>query len=83
MQELKDAIARYGKGIDQDIVKVDMFLNHRIETGLLFRMGEELANRFREDQPDLVYSPRRRPPWCRARMWSRPRCIPSPTSGKT
>ncbi len=54
MQELKDAIARYGKGIDQDIVKVDMFLNHRIETGLLFRMGEELANRFREDQPDLV-----------------------------
>ncbi|MBR6185590.1 MAG: xanthine phosphoribosyltransferase [Clostridia bacterium] len=54
MQELKDAIIRLGRGIDQDIVKVDMFLNHRIETGLLFRMGEELAARFQEDKPDLV-----------------------------
>ena len=54
MQELKEAIARYGQGVGQDIVKVDMFLNHRIETGLLFRMGEELASRFRDAEPDLI-----------------------------
>ena len=54
MQELREAIARYGQGIGQNIVKVDMFLNHRIETGLLFRMGEELANRFRDANPDLI-----------------------------
>ncbi len=54
MQELRNAIQRYGQGIGQDIVKVDMFLNHRIETGLLFRMGEELADRFRGEKPDLV-----------------------------
>ena len=54
MQELKEAIERLGRGIDQDIVKVDMFLNHRIETGLLYRMGEALAERFREEKPDLV-----------------------------
>ena len=54
MRELKDAIARYGQGIGQDIVKVDMFLNHRIDTGLLFAMGRELAARFEEDKPDLV-----------------------------
>ncbi len=54
MRELRDAIKAYGQGIGQDIVKVDMFLNHRIETGLLFRMGEALAERFRADQPDLV-----------------------------
>ena len=54
MQELREAIARYGQGIGQNIVKVDMFLNHRIETGLLFRMGEELANRFRDAKPDLI-----------------------------
>lgn len=54
MRELREAIEKFGQGIGQDIVKVDMFLNHRIETGLLFRMGEELANRFREDKPDLV-----------------------------
>ena len=54
MQELRDAIARYGQGVGSDIVKVDMFLNHRIETGLLFRMGEELADRFRDLKPDLI-----------------------------
>ena len=54
MRELREAIKTYGRGIGQDIVKVDMFLNHRIETGLLFRMGEALADAFRKDQPDLV-----------------------------
>ena len=54
MQELWDAIRTQGQGIGQDIVKVDMFLNHRIETGLLFRMGEEVADAFRQEKPDLV-----------------------------
>ena len=54
MKELRNAILTQGQGIGMDVVKVDMFLNHRLETGLLFRMGEELANRFREDKPDIV-----------------------------
>ncbi len=54
MQELRDMIVRYGQGLGLDVVKVDMFLNHRIETGLLFRMGEELADRFRKEKPDLI-----------------------------
>lgn len=54
MQELKEAIKQYGQGLSKDVVKVDMFLNHRIETGLLFRMGEELADRFRDAKPDLI-----------------------------
>ncbi len=54
MRELREVIERYGVGIGQDIVKVDMFLNHRIDTSLLFRMGEELAARFRADKPDLI-----------------------------
>ena len=54
MRELREAIGQYGQGIGHDIVKVDMFLNHRIETGLLFRMGEELAGRFRDLKPDLI-----------------------------
>ena len=54
MRELREAIEKYGQGIGQDVVKVDMFLNHRIDTGLLFGMGEELAKAFREDKPDLV-----------------------------
>ena len=54
MKELRDAIRTQGQGIGLDVVKVDMFLNHRIETGLLFRMGGEIARRFREEKPDLV-----------------------------
>lgn len=54
MRELREAIEQFGVGIGQDTVKVDMFLNHRIDTGLLFRMGEELAKRFRDVKPDLI-----------------------------
>ena len=54
VEALKKMILEQGKGIGSDIVKVDMFLNHRIDTGLLFAMGEAWAEKFREDKPDLV-----------------------------
>ena len=54
MKELNEAIHKWGKTIGKDIVKVDMFLNHRIDTALMFRMGEELADHFAPACPDLV-----------------------------
>lgn len=54
MRELIEAIGKQGLGIGTDIVKVDMFLNHRIDTGLLFKLGEEFGKAFREDKPDIV-----------------------------
>ncbi len=54
MKELKQAILTDGKGRGDDIVKVDMFLNHRIDTALLFKMGEAFAEEFRADQPTLI-----------------------------
>ena len=54
MKELKEAILKYGIGLGRDVVKVDMFLNHRIDTALLFRMGEEFAARFRDEKPTVV-----------------------------
>ena len=54
MEALRRMIMEKGKGIGNDIVKVDMFLNHRIDTGLLFRMGEAWADEFRDDHPDMV-----------------------------
>jgi len=54
MEQLREAIERQGVGIGTDIVKVDMFLNHRIDTGLLFAMGEAWADEFRGEKPDLV-----------------------------
>ena len=54
MEQLRKAIEEQGVGIGRDIVKVDMFLNHRIDTGLLFSMGEAWAEEFRDERPDLV-----------------------------
>ena len=54
MEALKQMILEQGKGIGSDIVKVDMFLNHRIDTKLLFAMGEAWAEEFRSEKPDLV-----------------------------
>ena len=54
MKELHDAIKKFGKGLGQDVVKVDMFLNHRIDTALLFKIGEAFAEEFREERPTLV-----------------------------
>ena len=54
MEQLRKAIEELGIGLGQDIVKVDMFLNHRIDTGLLFSMGEAWAEEFRGEHPDLV-----------------------------
>ena len=54
MEALRKMIQENGRGIGTDIVKVDMFLNHRIDTALLFRMGEAWAEEFRDAKPDVV-----------------------------
>ena len=54
MEALRRMILERGKGIGNDIVKVDMFLNHRIDTALLFQMGEAWAEEFRGENPELV-----------------------------
>ena len=54
MEALKQMILEQGKGIGSDIVKVDMFLNHRIDTKLLFEMGEAWADEFRAENPEMV-----------------------------
>ncbi len=54
MKELRKAIMEMGRGVGQDIVKVDMFLNHRLDTGLMFAMGRELGAYFGKEQPDII-----------------------------
>ena len=54
MEALRRMILEKGKGIGNDIIKVDMFLNHRIDTALLFEMGEAWAEEFRDEKPELV-----------------------------
>lgn len=54
MQALRQAIKESGIGIGTDIVKVSSFLNHGLDTGLLFEMGEAVARHFEADHPELV-----------------------------
>lgn len=46
MKELKRRIVEEARIIKGRIIKVDHFINHMIDTDLLFRMGKELAERF-------------------------------------
>lgn len=54
MKALREAIARMGEGIGRDIVKVDGFLNHRVDTGLVMQMGQAFAKHFAATNPDIV-----------------------------
>ena len=43
MKELVAAVREHGIGIGPDIVKVDMFLNHRMDTELYVKIGQAFA----------------------------------------
>jgi len=54
MEELVRRIKSEGKVIGESILKVDSFLNHRVDTALLKGIGERFAEIFKEDNPTLV-----------------------------
>ena len=49
MQELKDRIVKEGKVLPGNIIKVDGFLNHRIDTQLMTHIAEEFGKHFNMD----------------------------------
>ena len=48
MTLLKEYIRKYGRIIDNKILKVDNFLNHQIDPELMLEMGKEFKNRFKD-----------------------------------
>lgn len=54
MEALKQAIERQGKGIGAEIVKVDGFLNHRIDVGLMEQIGRAFHEAFAQERVDCV-----------------------------
>lgn len=46
MQQLKQRILREGKVLPGNIIKVDGFLNHRVDTALMREIAKEFARRF-------------------------------------
>jgi len=54
MQELKDRIAKEGRVLPGNIIKVDGFLNHRVDTMLLEHIADEFGRHFDMNQVTLI-----------------------------
>ena len=54
MKELKEKIRAEGKVLPGSIVKVDGFLNHRVDCSLMSRMADEFAKHFDISKVDLL-----------------------------
>ncbi len=54
MKALQEKILREGRLIGTEIVKVDSFLNHRIDTRFADEMGEEIARLFAAERPNKI-----------------------------
>ncbi|HLQ72993.1 MAG TPA: xanthine phosphoribosyltransferase [Bacillota bacterium] len=49
MKALKEKIVNEGKVLSEDVLQVDTFLNHQIDPYLMKQIGEEFAERFKDD----------------------------------
>ena len=54
MQLLKDMIKTKGKVFPGNILKVDSFLNHQIDTDFLNEVGKEYYERFKNDNVNKI-----------------------------
>jgi xanthine phosphoribosyltransferase len=54
MRELNELLIRDSIGLGHGLLKVDSFLNHQINPGLLKRIGEELAEQLAPTRPTRV-----------------------------
>ena len=54
MQELKNRIVKEGKVLPGSIIKVDGFLNHRVDTVLLEHIAEEFGRLFDMNEVDVI-----------------------------
>ena len=54
MQELKERIVKEGKVLPGSIIKVDGFLNHRVDTVLLDHIAEEFGHHFNMDDVTVI-----------------------------
>ena len=54
MQELKDRIIKEGRVLPGNIIKVDGFLNHRIDTRLMRNIADEFGKHFNMDEVTMI-----------------------------
>ena len=47
MDLLKNKILEEGMALNENVLKVDSFLNHQVDTNLMIEIGKEFANYFK------------------------------------
>ncbi len=56
MKALEEKIVKEGTVLPGNILKVNSFLNHRIDAAFIMEMGEEIARLFGEDKPTIIFT---------------------------
>lgn len=56
MKLLKDMILEKGKVINEDILKVNSFLNHQVDSNLMKEIGIDFANHFKNSNISKVFT---------------------------
>ena len=54
MKILEDRIKQDGRGLGEDVLNVDNFLNHQVDPELMQALGEEFARLFADEKVDKV-----------------------------
>ena len=54
MKEMERIIAEQGTILPGDILKIDNFLNHRIDMNILDLIGKEFFELFKDTNPDII-----------------------------
>lgn len=54
MKALKERILQDGKCLEGGILKVDNFINHQMDAGLMMDMAKEFTNRFKDTKIDKI-----------------------------
>ncbi len=54
MQELQERIEAEGENLGKGILKIDSFLNHRVDAALMAKVGREIGSTFRGKEPSLI-----------------------------
>ena len=54
MKELQERIKKDGIAVNEDILKVDSFINHQVDPVLMQHIGEAFAEHFKDQKRDGI-----------------------------
>ena len=54
MKQLEEAILKYGSAINEQVLKVDTFLNHQIDPNLMYLMAADILEHFKDKKIDKI-----------------------------